>query len=197
VSGLILPRPKKLWRPDFRAMLMAHLQLVSGHLSKTSGDHLSLCATDLQCCAQDPPTSLTIVGATGCLTFLNGTFALTIPGSPPCRAEYGETYSAPIDCTSGFCTTTVVSGVTRYWHPQELIIQVTRGDFADTPPTRMDVLIQGVVAWYVVAPSCTFGGIEVASTLWSRELCQSGTFSLDFDSSPTTGTNPTSISMAF
>lgn len=117
MSGLILPRPR--WY-DWRPMLSGHLQLVSGHLSKTSGDHLAYC--DGCGCTENPApacneyyddggsilktqkvASVEIAGVlnqalSNCdnCTFLNDTFLFTM-----CAAERSEGMQVICDRVGG------------------------------------------------------------------------------------------------
>jgi len=46
VSGLILPSYRPHWRPDWSRLLMGHLKLTSGHLTRTASGHLAKCGEE-------------------------------------------------------------------------------------------------------------------------------------------------------
>jgi hypothetical protein len=105
MSGLILP---KHWRFNW-PLLMGHLQLTSGHLSRTSTEHLAKCDDGGgydECCYSGHPaltvSSITVPDAGGCCSILAGTYITTAASACVFRKSVdfspGDLCTAPFDC---------------------------------------------------------------------------------------------------
>lgn len=205
MSGLLLPKRKPHWRPDWSALLMG-LTLTGGHLTRTPGNHLALCA-DLfpVCCDGGPPDSVTFSGGTACWAAINGTFALTPHPSPslPCISRYSEILPIPSDpCGSGFCYSVVVGGSvgTRYYHLALISIDATVSNSGPGMSLSVGLLFNP----YKSLPSCgaddsILFNLRLGST-WSRDTCRTGDLiGVNDDPAPilAMGSMPTNCTVAF
>lgn len=119
MSGLLLP---KHWRINW-PMLMGHLALTSGHLTRTASEHLAKCASDPpeSCCDLNPASiSITLSGGANCGTHANGTFIL-LPGAS-CQYGYTEDIDTNSNMCTGYCYSETISGTLVFWRPRTLTL---------------------------------------------------------------------------
>ena len=196
MNGLILP---KHWRFNW-PMLMGHLQLTSGHLSRTSTGHLAKCNP---CFCTDVPVSVTFSGATGCLAIMNGTFSLTSSVSVDCSfAYYQDNRPAPPDPCLDANACYYDFGVSDWlWWLITISAGVSFNKVDDTCvaaiTTQWDPYVQSSEGICTLSSRIHRNIIE--SVTFDRSGCTTGTMVIDssIHQDPYLGSLPTSCTVAF
>lgn len=182
MSSLILPRH---WRVNW-PMLMGHLALTAGHLTRTASGHLAECA----CFCTAIPSSVTFTGATGCLSDFNSTFALSYES--PCIWGIDDYTPSPSDPCGDGCAW----GSERFWR-ESISTGVTL-----TPGGSSVTIITGSI-WkkYTWSGGVCYGpsGSPGAGTVWTRADCTNGSATLvsSYNHDSHLGTHPTACTIAF
>lgn len=159
--SLVLPKPNRLWLPDWRPLQFAHLKKTSGHLTKlVDGTHLAKCGDECVC---DIPLTYSTCQ---CFSANYGSataapdVTVTISGSMTPRDLSILGCGSPAGCASIAGSYVIACGTTPQWCHSEFVCN------AESPP--------GVFQDYYYVSRASFeyqnvsNTLQVKLTLWSQ-----------------------------
>ena len=151
-----------------------HLELTSGHLSKTATAHLAKCGGT--CCDDVTAVTVTLTNWAGCFAHMNGTYVLGQLGCVWSIEESDTGPASPCSASGDLCQTTSAGGITYYWYNLAKVrgIYVTLDNDSTSPfiDVRVDCRIW---AYRLSGGLCTDRGSAYGETNdWTRATCDSG-----------------------
>lgn len=136
------------------------------------------------CCGNGIPVSVTFSGATGCMSVMNGTFALTGIGS--CLSSVTVSFPAPGDCLFGAC-----HADTYYYHPATVNATVTQSNTDRSSGVTVQINLDKYNS------SCIAGADEICYVQYDSTSCLIGPYTATELTPPFNGTYATSCVLNF